>query len=473
MQDQVMKIIYSGLYATVKQIYCFLAGSNDNIEKIERYIHTLPAKFNIQKKGVDDKTYERFTLNSIESLVTDADKFLYIHTKGVTRTFQKGHVEECVTLWRNYMEYYLIALYKKCLAGLADHDVAGVLYKDVTIGPHFSGNFWWSTGKYFRQLFNTIKIGEMYYDSEAYIMKGRPKVFDVDGRVIANEFCQYTNKLFPRLYVDKDPVKGGETVQTKKQHGGTRTVDLVIARYKEPLTWLGEYKDRGFKAIHIYNKSDMQIACPTFAKESQTKCHVHNIKNVGVCDHTYLYHIVHNYDKLADVTIFAPGSSDMKFKSIILDFTIGRAFETKNTVMNIFRFDIGVGEAMYNFTMDLYSSAYDNNKDGVYGWVKQAPAEIRPFGAWYAHNFPGEQPKEASFFGIMAMAKEHILRRPKSFYENLMRQVQTDKSHEASHYIERSYPAMLHPLPAECYYQTPVFDMKIGSDQAAYKKMQR
>jgi len=205
-RDQAMKIIYSGLYAHVKQIYCFLAGPKDRISQIEEYISTLPSKFKIEKKGVDDKSYERFTLNAIKDLVTDEDRFLYLHTKGVTRTHHKGPAAECVNLWRNYMEYYMVALYKKCLARLTDHDVAGCLYKDVKIGPHFSGNFWWSTGKYFRQLISTEKIGDQYYDSEAYILKGKPKVFHVDNMAVANEACLYSNPLFPRLYVDKDPV---------------------------------------------------------------------------------------------------------------------------------------------------------------------------------------------------------------------------------------------------------------------------
>lgn len=205
-RDQVTKIIWSGLYGEVKQIYCFLAGAKDKIAQIEAYIQTLPEKFKIQKKGVDDKSYERLTLNSIKDLVTDTDKFLYLHTKGVTRTHDKGAAAECVTLWRNYMEYYLIALYKKCLAKLVDHDVVGSLYKDVQIGPHFSGNFWWSTGKYFRQLMSTVNIGSEYYDSEAYIFKGRPKVWHIDSKKVPNTMCLYSNPLFPRLYVDKDPV---------------------------------------------------------------------------------------------------------------------------------------------------------------------------------------------------------------------------------------------------------------------------
>jgi hypothetical protein len=205
-RDQVTKMIWSGLYAKVKQIYCFLAGAKTEVSQIEAYIKTLPEKFNIHKKGIDDNSYERLTLNSIKDLVTDTDKFLYLHTKGVTRTHEKGAAAECVTLWRNYMEYYMIALHKNCLEKLEDHDIVGSLYRDQNIGPHFSGNFWWSTGKYFRRLMNTENIGSNYYAPEAYIFKGGPNEFHIDGKRIPNTVCLYSTPLFPRLYVDKHPV---------------------------------------------------------------------------------------------------------------------------------------------------------------------------------------------------------------------------------------------------------------------------
>ena len=263
--------------------------------------------------------------------------------------------------------------------------------------------------------------------------------------------------------------------RTRRQRGGAKekTVDMVIARYKEPLSWLDSQKNRGFHEIHIYNKSDEPVVCPEFDKGVNTKCHVHKIPNTGVCDHTYLYHIVHHYSKLADVTVFTPGSADMDFKNALLNSTVDKAFETKNTVMNIYRFDIPTGEAMYNFTMETYPTGYKDNRDGTNERVPQKLADVRPFGAWYAANFPGDQPKEATFIGVMAMSREHIHRRPKSFYEGLLKQVSTDKFHEVSHFLERSYNAMLHPLPEECYYTSPILEMKIGLDQGAYRVMRR
>ena len=61
---------------------------------------------------------------------------------------------------------------------------------------------------------------------------------------------------------------------------------MVIARYKEGLSWLDSYKGRDWHKIFIYDKSEPKkdIACPAWA----TKCEVKSIPNVGVCDQTYL-----------------------------------------------------------------------------------------------------------------------------------------------------------------------------------------
>ena len=259
----------------------------------------------------------------------------------------------------------------------------------------------------------------------------------------------------------------------RKHKGGGKSVDIVIARYKEGLSWLDSYKERDWHKIFIYDKSEPKkdIACPAWAK----KCEVKTIPNVGVCDQTYLYHIVHHYKDLADVTVFAPGSADMDHKAKILDFTIGKVFETKNTVFNTFEFDIGVGEAMYNFTLPTYPTGYAENQDGVVNG-QEAPqklADIRPFGAWYAANFPGDQAKKSTFFGLMAISREHIHKKPKSFYQGLLKQMSTDKFHEASHFMERSWNAPMHPLPEECYNTSDVFDRMIGVAQGGYKIMRR
>jgi hypothetical protein len=198
-----MKIIFSGLFDRADKIYCFVTGKKDQIDPVKSFLESLPAKCEVKEVGVDDTTYERFTLNKIRGLVHPNDKFLYLHSKGVTRSPENKKEAENVYYWRNYMEYYLIKNYAKCLEKLSNHDVVGVAYKDIMIGPHFSGNFWWSTGAYFHKLTGEHKIGDFYTDTEAFLFKGTPNASKIDKEVIPNETFLYFSPVYPKSYMGK------------------------------------------------------------------------------------------------------------------------------------------------------------------------------------------------------------------------------------------------------------------------------
>jgi hypothetical protein len=74
--------------------------------------------------------------------------------------------------------------------------------------------------------------------------------------------------------------------------------EIVVARYNENLDWLKKIKKSKDIKITVYNKGKDDIDVP-FIK----------LPNIGRESHTYLYHIIHNYDKLADQTIFCQGDS--------------------------------------------------------------------------------------------------------------------------------------------------------------------
>ena len=74
--------------------------------------------------------------------------------------------------------------------------------------------------------------------------------------------------------------------------------EIVIARYNENLDWLKKIKKSKDLKITVYNKGPDDITIP-FIK----------LPNIGRESHTYLYHIINNYDNLADQTIFCQGDS--------------------------------------------------------------------------------------------------------------------------------------------------------------------
>ena len=66
---------------------------------------------------------------------------------------------------------------------------------------------------------------------------------------------------------------------------------LIISRYKEDLEWLHNHKD--FE-ITVYNKGCKLSGDKNFK--------VLNLENVGRESHTWLYHIVKNYESLNAVS---------------------------------------------------------------------------------------------------------------------------------------------------------------------------
>ena len=74
--------------------------------------------------------------------------------------------------------------------------------------------------------------------------------------------------------------------------------EIVVARYNENLDWLKKIKKSKDLKITVYNKGANDIDVPFI-----------QLPNIGRESHTYLYHIINNYDNLADQTIFCQGDS--------------------------------------------------------------------------------------------------------------------------------------------------------------------
>jgi len=171
-RDQCVKIIFSGLYEKTENISCFLLGDETYRETIKNLFAKMGSKFIIAGESTDTGLWERFTLTNIKQFISTNDKILYIHSKGITRIETDANYS--VREWRECMEYWLIAKADECINKLDEYDMVGLLYYDDP-HPHFSGNFWWSTAKYFLTLPDTIGGG--YQDPEMFVQCNKPKIF--------------------------------------------------------------------------------------------------------------------------------------------------------------------------------------------------------------------------------------------------------------------------------------------------------
>jgi len=168
------------------------------------------------------------------------------------------------------------------------------------------------------------------------------------------------------------------------------------------------------------------------------------LPNIGRESHTYLYHIIENYDNLANVTVFLQGSINLPNKYGRSQNLVRKVKETNNTIFPCNLQDNIIDE-YYNFQLDSYGiSEPDNleiNKD-----ITVELSKIRPYGKWFNNTFKdGEKNECVSWRAMFAISKKHILQKPKSYYENLIVELSNHQNPEVGHYFERSWYAIFYP----------------------------
>ena len=225
---------------------------------------------------------------------------------------------------------------------------------------------------------------------------------------------------------------------------GDTNIEIVVSRYNEDLEWINKPPFNMYP-VTVYNKgvnNNFHVRSPHT---------VIQLDNVGRCDHTYLYHIVHNYDKLADITVFLPGSSDIEFKLNKAKQLLYEIKKYKNTVFIGTKYR-NVAKELYNFKLDSWKSTNKKNNE-LYIRNKKITnpnrlelSKIRPFGKWYKEYFKELKIDFVSLSGILGISKQHIMNNPKEFYETFLKQLSTSPNPEVGHYIERSWCAIFSPL---------------------------
>jgi hypothetical protein len=208
------------------------------------------------------------------------------------------------------------------------------------------------------------------------------------------------------------------------------TVDIVISRYEEDLSWLNKIKPSEYSKLYIYNKgSPISVPLPNV--------HMESLPNLGRESHTYFHHVINNYNNLADMTFFLPGSL------WALDSKKLKFFRILSSIKSDFRSTIlGHTDKLFidgqrDFTIDSYTITNEENR-------KNNPdtslhrSDYRPLNKWFTKHFPKEEPSCISFNGIMAVTQESIQKHPIEFYQNLLAE-HSFKNAEVVHYSERTW----------------------------------
>lgn len=196
---------------------------------------------------------------------------------------------------------------------------------------------------------------------------------------------------------------------------------LIISRFKEDISWLKKHRE--FKII-IYNKGPK-------IKNSEFK-NIYSLTNVGRESHTWLYHIVLNYNNLDDVNIFLQGRIDdlncMAYenpKRYLKDIDKYGFVASRYGLLTPFHWQWNVGiEKDLRYKEKWEKSEISSSKIGFRQFSKKLFPKIPRFVA-------------TSYGGCFAVKKNYIRKYDINFYSDLLDLLSTHKNPIEGHYMER------------------------------------
>lgn len=203
--------------------------------------------------------------------------------------------------------------------------------------------------------------------------------------------------------------------------------DMVVSRCTENVECIIKKYSNSYNII-VYDKCD---------DSGDNK-----IPNIGRESHTYLHHIVHNWEKgFPDVTIFLIGSSCRdEYKTNQMNAVLDKVTETGNSVFIGFETD---PESLSNFKIDEW-----------HGIKMDVVEDERPYSRWAEKYVKKDMSPIYTWNGIFAVHRNHVLNNTKEYYQNLLNSFPDSPNPEIGHFLERAWPQIFGPLPKECMYLT-------------------
>ena len=150
----------SKLINNVDNIFICFIGNNDipiSDLDISNYNYNYNYNIKIIKLSNNLSDYELPTLNFLNNFCIEnpTDNVLYLHTKNVGK-----EINLCIEDQIEYMLYFLVSKWEKCINHLLEYDTCGVdLRNEPTL--HYSGNFWWSRADYIISLPSIVEFNDL------------------------------------------------------------------------------------------------------------------------------------------------------------------------------------------------------------------------------------------------------------------------------------------------------------------------
>ena len=240
-------------------------------------------------------------------------------------------------------------------------------------------------------------------------------------------------------------------------------LEIVVTRYNEQVEWLNNDPFNKYP-VTIYNKgNNMNIHFSSNIKK------VINLPNKGLDVHSFIYHIIHNYDNLSNITAFFQASVNKAYYKYNRCVEVINESEKRNTTIISCAKEDNFLCKQANFTMDNHF--FSNQENISENSNLTHPCKIRPLGAWVSEIFDKwhrqdnenidvcsiESFNNISYCHVFSIKKEHILRKPKEYYIYLLSFLEEGLHPEAVHYFERAWCLIFYPLQEENFLYSKIF----------------
>lgn len=211
--------------------------------------------------------------------------------------------------------------------------------------------------------------------------------------------------------------------------------DLVIARYNESLSWLpGLVENPKFRPnVFVYSKCKDSLLDPKIRAITGESI---ELANVGREAHTFLTHVVRNYDHLAPLTIFTMGTVDVAGRWVRFSRLLKERFGTNKD---------GIVGMRWPSIRELHSNFKREEHEGK----RQVHANVRPWTKWADQKFgAGVDHTMLTCNSMLCASRESIRARPKKFYEDLVQELaEAGCDTELGHFMERAWPLVFSFAP--------------------------
>lgn len=203
-------------------------------------------------------------------------------------------------------------------------------------------------------------------------------------------------------------------------------IEFVISRFKEDLSWTNEIKN---SKVTIYDKGD---DISPYIK----------LPNIGREAHTYLYHIIKNYDKLEEYTCFLQGNPLDHMISLTLYEIDNAKFDMSNHFIEVGKFgkcDLDGSPHHPHLEIDkiIFNKFFIDKPLSIQDFCDLGPTNVIEW-------IPGAQ---------FIVHKNLILNRKIEFYENLLKEfnrtdipcIGYDNSNKMPWVLERVWSYIFNP----------------------------